>query len=118
MAKVVLGVIVEGLSTRQDGTFKLVLGTQEIDKSQVGDLFALNNQYCKILISDTNITPIEEAMIDNEKMRSGKKAKTHSQRLRSVLFRVHEQAGNQTDFDTWYKSELERIIEHYKAKLE
>lgn len=118
MSKIVLGAIVEGLSTRNDGSFKIVIGTQEIDKSHVGELFGLTNKFCKVLITDNNISPIEEELIDATEMKSGKKSKSQSQRLRSVLFRVHEQQKPAIEFDDWYKSELERIIDHYKAKLD
>lgn len=116
--KVILGCIVETIQTRQDGSLKFTLGTQEIDPSQAGSLFQLRGKFCKTLISDNGISPIEEKLVDEERMNGGKKAKTPAQRLRNVLFRVHEQQAIQTDFDTWYKSEMETLIEQYKNTLD
>lgn len=43
--------------------------------------------------------------------------KTQSQRLRNVLFVYWQQLNSEVDFKAFYKSETEKIIEHYKAKL-
>lgn len=118
MSKIVLGAVVEGISTRSDGSFKVVIGTQEIDKNQVADLFSLTNKFTKILITDGNISPLEESLIEQTKMSGGKKAKTPAQRLRSVLFRLHEQQGISQDFEQFYAGEMERVIEQYKSMLE
>jgi hypothetical protein len=43
--------------------------------------------------------------------------KSQSQRLRSVLYVLHQQSESKDDFKTFYKNETEKIIEHYKSKL-
>jgi len=116
--KIILAGVLENLSTRNDGSIKLVFATQEMDSSTAGQVFQFRNKFCKVLISDSNITPLEEKLIDEETIVDGKKVKTQSQRLRAVLFRLHEQQAPQVDFDTWYKEKMEQIIEHYKTKLE
>lgn len=115
--KLIIGAILEGLGTRNDGSVKLSIGTQEIDPAQVGNLFQLRGKFIKVFLSDTNITPLEEKLIDEEKMQDGKKIKSAAARLRAVLFRVHEQAGSTMIFDDWYKVEMEKVIEHFKGKL-
>lgn len=117
--KIILESILETISTRVDGTLKLTLSTQEIDSSKAGELFQLRGKFCKVLLSDSNITKLEEELVDSTPLASGKKNKSASQRLRAVLFRLNEaNGGNEETFEQFYKSELERIIEHYKAKLE
>jgi hypothetical protein len=51
-------------------------------------------------------------------MSGGKKAKTPAQRLRSVMFRIHEQQGINQEFEQFYSAEMERLIEQYKEMLE
>lgn len=117
--KVILESILETISTRVDGTLKLTISTQEIDSSKAGELFQMRGKYIKCLLSDTNITKLEEELVDNTQLVSGKKNKSASQRLRAVLFRLNEaNGGNEETFENFYKSELERIIEHYKTKLD
>ena len=45
--------------------------------------------------------------------------KTQSQRLRNVLYRVFELTGKPaSEFNAWCTDEMERIITHYKKKLD
>jgi len=44
--------------------------------------------------------------------------KTKSQRLRNVLFVYHKQLDNEVSFNDFYSDEMERIIQHFKNKLE
>lgn len=118
MKIVVLGIL-ENISTRQDNSIKLVIGSQEMDDEMAGKLFSLRNKYLKMLLSDNNITPIEEALIDEQRLPDGKKAKSESQLLRNVLFRLHEyEGGNKDTFDVYYKDIMRKIIEHYKDKMQ
>lgn len=116
--KLVLSTTVEGIQTRQDGTLKVVLATQEIDPSQGATLLGMRNKFIKVLLSDTNITEMEEKIINEEIIQDGRKVKTQSQRLRAVIYRIWETTTQTQDFDAYYKSEMERIIEHFKTKLD
>lgn len=115
--KLVLGCIVESIATRQDGSLKFTCGTQEMQPDDAGRLFQLRGKFAKVLLSDNNITPLEEKLVDEEKIHGGKKAKTPAQRLRNVLFRLHEDQGLTMPFDDFYKSEMEQIIDRYKEAL-
>ena len=44
--------------------------------------------------------------------------KTPSQRLRWVLFRLWEQEGNQGDFEAYYRTKMEGLIDFLKRKLD
>ena len=116
--KIILETIVEGISTLKDGSLKLVLSTQEVDSSTAASLFHFRNKFVKTLISDTNVSTIEEELVDKQELVGGKKPKSQSSRLRAVFFRLHEQQGIDIDYDVWYKNEMEKIIVHYKEKLE
>ncbi len=117
--KIILESIIESLSTRNDNTIVVRISTQELEAQKAGELLSLRGKYCKVLISDSNITTLEAEAVDSTKLVSGKKSKTESQRLRAVLYRINEQNGGDIEnFETFYKSEMERIIEHYRAKLD
>lgn len=116
--KIILASTVESISTRQDGTIKIALGTQEMDSTQAASIFALRGKFCKVLLTDSNIQPLEESLIEETKIQDGKKIKTQSQRLRAVLYRCWEAGGMSGEFDQFYNVETERIIEHYKKKLD
>lgn len=116
--KIVLECQIDGIASKVDGTVTIKIGTQELDKSSAGDLFGLRGKHCKVLISDSNITNVEAELVDNTQIAGVKKNKTESQRLRAVLFLVHQQASPDMEFENWYKSEMEKIIAHFKTKLD
>ena len=116
--KLVLESTVEAISTRTDGTVSIKIGTQELDPSNAALLFGFRGKYVKVLLSDTNITNLESETIDAAQLVGVKKNKTESQRLRAVLFRIHEQLAPDIDFETYYKMEMEKVITHYKSKLD
>lgn len=116
--KIVLDGTVETLKTRQDGTVTIAFSTQELDSSKGGELFQLRGKYCKALFSDSNITELEKELVDKTVIAKTGKNKTKSQRLRAVLYRSWEQSGLSIDFEQYYDTEMERIIETRKATLE
>jgi hypothetical protein len=116
--KIILPGTLENISTRADGSIKFTFGTQELDPAQAGNLFQLRNRYVKCLLSDSNITNMEADVVDASEIKDGKKVKSASQRFRAVLFRLHEAERIPAPFDDWYNNEMERLIEHYKGKIE
>ena len=116
--KLIFESIVDGISTLKDGSLKVTLSTQEVSNDTAASLFAFRNKFCKVLISDSNITTLESELVDNTQIAAGKKPKSESQRLRAVLFRVHENSNSELDFELFYKTEMNKIIEHYKSKLD
>lgn len=61
-----------------------------------------------------NLTKEEIKELENSEIEV--EGKTKSQRLRNVLIVYAKQNGQ--ELSTFYASEMERIIEHYKSKLE
>ena len=62
-------------------------------------------------LTEEELRALESTKIENE-------GKSKSQRLRSVLFVYWQQQKQTEEFNDFYASEMERIIEHYKNKLE
>jgi hypothetical protein len=116
--KLVIESVVESIKTRVDGSIVVSLSTQEIDPSRAATLFGFRGKFIKTLLSDTNITGIEEKLIDEEKVADGKKLRTKSQRLRSVLFRIWESVGEPGDFTNFYNEEMNKLIETFKQQLD
>jgi hypothetical protein len=117
VTKIILGAILEGISTRSDGTFKVVIGTQEIDKSKVADLFSLVNKYSKILVTDNNVIgDLDEGLVEGLKVAAKKGTKSRSQRLRNVIYRLWEQQGH-GEFEPFYDNQMEQLIDGYKEQL-
>lgn len=43
--------------------------------------------------------------------------KSQSQRLRNVLYLLHESNQMEGDFDDYYAEKMEQIINHFKTKI-
>lgn len=114
--KIITEGLLEGISTRVDGSIAFKFATQELDPQHAADLFRMRHKYCKILLSDSNISSLEAELVDSAKL-VGNKKKTPSQRLRAVMFLINEQEKFYPDFENYYNQEMEKLITHYKTKL-
>jgi hypothetical protein len=116
---IILPAIIESIVTRKDRTWKVSFGTQEMSPDKAASLLTMNQQLCYLAIKPEHFSTEEEEAIDSLHADLSDAGKTPSQRLRSVLF-VNWQNDNQgfTTFAAYYAHNMERIIEHYKAKLE
>ena len=62
-------------------------------------------------LTQEEIDAIEEIDIEVE-------GKTKSQRLRNVLYVYHKESAIENRFSEFYADEMEKIIQHYKNKLD
>jgi len=113
--QITLPVIVAGISSKVDGSIKIVLETRELPPQQAADLFALRNRESWAVLAPDEI---KEAKIPDEKPDSATGQKTPSQRLRNVLCVYWTQHGKQGDFESYYRVQIEKVIEQLKEKLE
>lgn len=106
--------IIDGISTKKDGTMSLKLGTQDMETIDAPALVKMANKFVYVAISELPIAPdsldIPENLVEPND-------KSPSQRLRSVLFKYWEQQGKKGDFDAYYKSNMEKFISAVKEKL-
>ena len=116
--KIIIESIVDSIASKVDGTVSIKISTQELDSTSAGNLFALRGKFIKCLLSDSNITKLEEELVDSQILVSGKKNKSESQRLRATLFRIHEQKELTEDFEVYYKNEMNKVIAHFQSKLD
>lgn len=108
----------DGYQRRKDRTVSLRFVTQEKTSAEVMEIDQLVDTYGVIYFrgeEQMNKDEIEE--LDAIELDVYDQPKTQSQRLRNVLYKYHMQEGT-GDFKEFYKKETERIIQHYKNKLE
>lgn len=102
------------LKPKADRSWKLTFETRELNGSEVA-LLADNFQGEGWLLFKPNdhINPSEipKAIAD-----SG--SKSQSQRLRDVIFILWKQQGGKGDFEMYYRTQMEKLIEYVKQKLE
>ena len=105
--------MIESISTRKDGTMKLVVGTQELPSDQKAVLMDLHNKIGWFLFSEADITLAD---IPEEKPEFSDR-KSDSQRLRNVLYvywnKAREKGKINKSFEQvkheWYERKIEQI---------
>ena len=113
----IIGAIIEGVTTRKDKTCKLSIGTQELTPNDAAELFNMNQKFCYVAIKEEAFTSNELNYLESLKT-DFDTIKSPSQRLRGILFRNYEMnAEGFKDFNNYYVSKIELICEHFKSKL-
>ncbi len=110
---------IEKFESRADGTWKLIIGTQELAQEDVAELAMQKGSIGQFVFSAQE--QIKEEDIPTEKIEF-KNDKTPSQRLRAIFYKQWEQlnpvAGKKkVDWEMFYKVKMERLIESEKEKL-
>lgn len=106
---------VEGMSPKQDRSWKLTFETRELSGSEV-KVLADNFQGEGWLVFKPNSNGIELAEIPETPAEAG--VKTPSQRLRAVIMVLYNQQGSKGDPEAFYRTYMEKLIEYTKSKLE
>ena len=115
--KIVFGALLETMQKRADNSWKITIASQELSGEEIGKLNSFK-AFVKVLISDNEITQLQEEALDKTQIAATAKNKTASQRLRASLWIEHQQSGLQVAFEDYYKTRMEEFIESVKQKLE
>lgn len=101
-----------GFSSKSDGSAGLRFATQEISAEQFADLKRNLNGFGWLQFQENQAieVPTEPAVEDKDK--------TPSKRLRSVLYILWKENKVEEDFETYYRKQVEKIIDHLKSKLD
>lgn len=109
-----LPAIFNKITSMADKSYKLEFVTRELG-SDAATLMTLIHQEGWLLLS---LNKQQETDIPTEKADSMTNQKTQAQRLRSVLFILWKQKGADGDFEQYYRTHLEQIIDQIKSKIE
>lgn len=112
MKSIKSNVIVTSIRSRADGSIGLSMVSPELSPSEKVLFMELHNVNC-----DMTLTPIDDPSEEYE-IEKEVENKTQAQRIRSVLFLLWKQEGEQGDFSDYYKQTTEKWIEKLKEKLD
>ncbi len=105
-----LNAILEGVSTRQDGSLGIRISTRELTGEEILLIMELRNLECLVSFKPKGFTVTKE--IKTELSR-----KTQSERIRSILFCWWSELGSPGEYEAFYRSETEKYITSIKTKL-
>lgn len=115
----VVPAILESFASLKDRTLKIVFTTNEVTPAQLAQIAQNIQQFGWIAFKRDMFKQAETDALEGLESGYQDKGKTPSQRLRAVLFVNWNQdhQGYET-FEQYYIHETEKIIEHYKSKLD
>jgi len=109
---------IEGIRTLKDRSMKITVETQELAPELGADLLRAAQKYGYIAFKEDKFGADEFEYMASLKS-DYTSAKTPSQRLRNVLYRLWEfDAKGFDEFRSYYDSMMEKLIQHYKNKLD
>lgn len=117
--KINFAAMLDGYQRRKDKSVSVRFVTQELTTNEVAMIDQLLDTYGIMYFrgeETMNKDEIEE--LDAITLDLYDQPKKQSQRLRNVLYKVWQQEELGGDFKEYYKTETERIIQHYKNKLD
>lgn len=119
MNKIIGAGILKGIKSLADGGIDYTISTSPPKDNPL----PLLQKPVVFLIQEGTESPdefkdISKAMKEANITTPVKGKKSQSNRLRGVLYVIWEQGQQRAEFNTFYESILEDIINHYKSKLE
>jgi len=120
---------IDKVSTLADGSLRVYLGTPELTSETMVNLFGMIKKPGYVLISTSTINQDQVDAVEKATTNVEFSEKTPSQRMRGVLYKLWEKTQPKTmngdtgqmeyvDFDLFYKRQMNKIIDHFKTKLD
>lgn len=115
---IIIPSILEGFRSLVDRTLKLTFTTNEATPEQMLGISQSLQQFGYLAFKIDKFKEKEIKVFNELEASYEDKTKTHSVRLRNVFYRCWEQEKEGfEDFDSYYKFNMERVIDHFKSKL-
>lgn len=117
--KVFHAAILDGYQRRKDKSVSIRFVTQELTTNEVAEIDRCLDTFGVLYYrGDGELNKEEIAELDALELDLYDQPKTQSQRMRNIMYKVFMEQGDKGDFKEYYKRETEKIIQHYKNKLE
>jgi hypothetical protein len=111
MKSIETSAVITGIRSKSDGSLGLSIGTPELSPEEKVVFMSLQNLNVKMTIEPTE-NPEEKIKVEK-----GLDGKSPSERLYNVIYVYYKSLNSSDDFQTFYKRNMEGIIDQYKAKL-
>ena len=115
----IIPAVLESFRSLKDKTLKVTFETNEPTGEQLVQLSSANGKYGYMVFKEDALKEQEKKALEAMESDYDTGGKSKGQRLRAVLYRNWEQdsLGYQV-FDDFYNFQMERLIMHFKEKLD
>ena len=116
---IIFPAILESFRSLKDKSLKVTFETNEVTPEQMAGIAQSINKFGYVAFKETPFKDKETEFLDSLKPEYDDTGKTKSQRLRGVLYRMWEQDNEgYEDHTRYYDFHMEKIINHFKSKLD
>lgn len=116
---IILPAILESFRSLKDKSYKITFESNELTPEQAGGLNSNLGDFGYLAFKEDPFKQSEKDMIDSLESDFEDPKKSQGQRLRGVLYRLWEQSPEGFDtFTKFYDHKTEKIIGHFKEKLD
>ena len=114
MQPIQLAAYLTGFATKVDGSASIRFSTQELQDNDVLELKRRQGTVGWLCFAPNKVSDADIPKLDADL-----NSKTQSERIRGVLFRIHEKnGGTKETFPDYYYQQTEKIIDYLKEKLD
>lgn len=113
MKAISLSVVIDGLRAKKDRSLGLTLSTPEMTVEEKTLMFELQG-----VNLHATFQPMDEEFPEIVEVKAETDRKTASSRLRGSLYILWQKRGSEGDFDTFYRSNMEKFITRIKDLID
>lgn len=113
MKAISLSIVIDGIRAKKDRSLGLTVSTPEMTVEEKTLMFELQGVNCH-----ATIQPIDEEFPEIVEVKAETDRKTASSRLRGILWVLWDKRGREGDFDTFYRQQIEKVIERIKTLVD
>jgi len=106
-------VVLEGITPKKDKSLTLRFSTPEMKPEEMTVVWEKMGILCDLLVQ-----PEDEEFPDIIEVKGEMEKKPLSQRLRGSLFVLWDKRGRSGEFDTFYRTNMEKFIERIKSLID
>lgn len=116
---IIIPAILSTYSSLKDKTLKIVFETNEPTPEQLLGIATNTQQFGYLAFKQDHFKTSEKKVLESIKSEYDDTGKTKGQRLRNVLYKNFEidKLGYEV-FDDYYNHQMEKLINHFKSKLD
>jgi len=119
MSKLTLAAVLDGYSRRKDRSVSIRFHTQELTSQGIMDIDAMCDSFGILYFRPgEKVNADELAELEKVDLTDFDNPKSQSQRLRAVLYLLWQREAPDMEFRDFYYQQTEKIINHYKSKLD
>jgi len=115
----IIGSILESYRSLKDRTLKVIFECNEPTGEQLVQIATMSQKFGYLAFKEEPFKNSEKKMLEDLKSDFEIQGKTKGQRLRAVLYILFEQSPEGYEvFDDFYNAKMEKLIMHFKDKLD